>query len=118
METRNFTERFNFLVGDSRMNFSKKTGIPYTTITNIQRGTEPGVAIIESVLKSLPDLSAEWLLRGTEPILIDGTKEDAGKIAILKDEYKRLKQKYELLREMYIEKCMELQTLKKIDNGE
>lgn len=112
METRNFTERFNFLVGDNRMEFSKKTGLPYTTVTNIQKGTEPGIKVVMKILKSLPDLSAEWLLRGTEPVLIDLTKEDSEEVARMKAGLSSLCMKYEMLERMYVEKCIELQTLK------
>lgn len=115
MEIKDFTERFNLLTVD-RMKFSKRTGIPYTTISNIQKGTEPKVGVVMKILEAFPNLSAEWLLRGIKPIRKDM---DSDEVIMLKDELSRLSAKYEILEEMYCKKSMELQTLKeRIDNGE
>ena len=116
MDTKDFTDRFNILVGDNRMQFSKKTDIPYTTIANIQKGTEPRIGVVMEILKSMPDLSAEWLLRGTGQAFEKRDENAAGKLLIALAELKGQKMKYEALKEMYIEKCMELKTLKALQN--
>lgn len=112
MDMEGFTDRFNSLVGSNRMQFSKKTDIPYTTIANIQKGTEPRIGVVMEILKSMPDLSAEWLLRGTGQAFEKRDENAAGKLLIALAELKGQKMKYEALKEMYIEKCMELKTLK------
>jgi hypothetical protein len=110
MKIDDFTRRFNELVGDNRMEFSFKTLIPYTTVTNIQKGTEPRLGAVLSVLNAYPRLSAEWLLRGVEPkFMNDGQeKEDSQEVKSLKAELEQLKGKYNLLKEMYDDKCAEL----------
>ena len=110
MKIDDFTRRFNELVGDNRMEFSFKTLIPYTTVTNVQKGTEPRLSVLLSVLQSYPELSAEWLLRGIEPKYINEgqEKEESQEVKSLKAELEQLKGKYNLLKEMYDDKCAEL----------
>lgn len=62
MKLEKFTERFNEMVGDNRSDFSFRTLIPYTTITNVMKGTDPRVSMILAILEAVPEISAEWLI--------------------------------------------------------
>lgn len=108
MNKDDFTKRFNILVGENRMQFSFNTLIPYSTVSNIQKGTEPKVGMVMSILESLPDLSAEWLMRGTLPMYKSEVPEETVEVKRLKAELEQLKGKYALLKEMYDDKCAEL----------
>lgn len=58
--------------GLSQLGFSKKINIPQTTISNIfNRDSDVKYSILESILNSFGDISAEWLLRGEGEMMKD-----------------------------------------------
>ena len=62
-------------------NLSKKINVPQTTLSNCANGTEPRMSLLVSILTGLPNLSAEWLMRGEGSMwrtVEGGTKQAAG----------------------------------------
>ena len=58
--------------------FAKKIGVAQTTLHYCISGTtEPRMGLVAAILDSLPDLSAEWLMRGEGPMYRTG-KPEAG----------------------------------------
>ncbi len=53
--------------------FARHSGIAQVTLCNyVNAKRTPNVAIVISILEKLPDLSAEWLMRGEGPMLKSG----------------------------------------------
>ena len=58
--------------------FAKKIGVAQTTLNaTIKDSREPRATLLLSILNGLPDLSAEWLMRGEGPMYRTG-KPEAG----------------------------------------
>lgn len=58
----------------SRFAFSKKIGVDPTSITNyMEKGAVPTYRTINSILDTFPEISAEWLLRDSGDMFLDGT---------------------------------------------
>lgn len=97
----------------SRFAFSKKIGVDPTSITSyMEKGAVPTFRTINSILENFPMISAEWLLRDSGDMLLDGTTpvlpptisdarksdpEDKFKIAELQTEVHKLSIKNESL---------------------
>lgn len=51
--------------------FAELIGVPQTTLSSLfQRGNEPNVSVVQSVLDRIPNISMEWLLFGRGEMLI------------------------------------------------
>ena len=56
--------------------FAKKIGVAQTTLHYCISGTtEPRMGLVAAILDGLPDLSAEWLIRGEGPMYRTGKPE-------------------------------------------
>ena len=64
---KNFTDRFNKIIdqqaGGNKLQFSKQTGIPYTTVVENSNGKKKDPKL--SMLVKIPNVNAEWLLTGS-----------------------------------------------------
>ena len=56
---------------------AKTIGVAKTTLNNCVNGTEPRASLLAAILNGVPDLSAEWLMRGEGPMYRTG-KPEAG----------------------------------------
>ncbi len=54
---------------------AKAIGVAKTTLNNCVNGTEPRASLLAAILNGLPDLSAEWLMRGEGPMYRTGKPE-------------------------------------------
>lgn len=68
--------------------WAKELDIPYTTLSEFLRGSEPRYSTIKAILDGNPYLSAEWLMRGTGEMLL---KEKADNPSSEKDELEKIK---------------------------
>ncbi|NVO32933.1 helix-turn-helix domain-containing protein [Hymenobacter lapidiphilus] len=50
----------------------RATGIKQQTLSSVESGTEPKSGIVAALLAAYPDLSPDWLLTGSGPMLRDG----------------------------------------------
>lgn len=107
MELKEFTERFNQIVGKNRSDFSFKVLVPYTTISNVQKGTDPRVSLILNILEACPEISAEWLMRGKGKMNVVEEEETAQN-----EELVALRERYKTLQAMYDDKCVECAKLR------
>ena len=60
---------------------AKRINVPQTSLNNCANGTEPRMSLLVSILTGLPNLSAEWLMRGEGSMwrtVEGGTKQAAG----------------------------------------
>ena len=56
--------------------FAKRIGVTQSVIASMfKRETEPSAKVIVNILHSFPEISAEWLLRGTGPMLLSDSRE-------------------------------------------
>lgn len=66
--------------GLSILAFSKEIGIPQTTLNqqlkgrNNQKTTTVSINTVALILEAYPNLSAEWIMRGTEPMMMTRTE--------------------------------------------
>ena len=81
--------------GLSVLAFSKTIGVPQTTLNQQLKGraekknSSISVSVLALILASYPMLSAEWLLRGKEPMLIEPTTNATGLPADERNNYLR-----------------------------
>lgn len=63
-----FNERLmqimNYLEISSLRGFSKKIGISFSKLQSYQRGSSPGLDVLNIILSNLKDISPEWLITG------------------------------------------------------
>lgn len=115
MKLEEFTERFNEMVGDNRSDFSFRTLIPYTTITNVMKGTDPRVSMILAILEAVPEISAEWLMRGKGEMVLEDDKQTGVTVEELMEMKMLLqhaREELEILGRMYDKKCAENEELR------
>lgn len=115
MKLEDFTKRFNELVGENRSDFSFRTLIPYTTITNVMKGTEPRISMILAILEAIPEISAEWLMRGNGNMLLSDEKQTGctiEDIMKLKEQLQNAQEELDILSRMYDKKCAENEELR------
>lgn len=78
-------QRIMHLVNDkakSIRNFAFVIGMPERTInTYIKTGRTPSLEVIDAILRTFPDISAEWLIRGEGSMLKSEYNEDKPKIS-------------------------------------
>lgn len=78
-------QRIMNLVNDkakSIRNFAFVIGMPERTInTYIKTGRTPSLEVIDAILRTFPDISAEWLIRGEGSMLKSEYNEDKPKIS-------------------------------------
>ena len=71
------TERINMIYENSGISskraFANSIGVNEMTFGDTLRGSEPRFFILEALLKSNPNISAEWLMRGEGDMYRDGT---------------------------------------------
>lgn len=80
----NITDRLNQLVDNSlyksRRALASAAGIPQVTFNDNIRGTsEPRFSTLAAILSALPNVSAEWLMRGTGEMFLSENKEGGEK---------------------------------------
>lgn len=79
LENQTVRERIRLIISSTGLNdnaFAKKINITQSVIASMfRRETEPSVKIIICILKTFPNISAEWLMRGTGDMLLKGDKE-------------------------------------------
>lgn len=115
MKLEEFTERFNEMVGDNRSDFSFRTLIPYTTITNVMKGTDPRVSMILAILEAVPEISAEWLMRGKGEMVLADDKQTGVTVEELMEmnmQLQHAREELEILNRMYDKKCAENEELR------
>lgn len=59
----------SFLEINSLRGFAKKIDISFPKLQSYQRGSLPGLDVLNNILSSLPDISPEWLLTGKGDML-------------------------------------------------
>ena len=70
--------------GLSVLAFSKTIGVPQTTLNQQLKGrsdrknTQISISVVALILESYPMLSAEWLLRGKEPMMVEPSNSSTG----------------------------------------
>lgn len=64
--------------------FANRIGAKQPAIQGIvaTRGSQPSWATLEKILTALPDVSAEWLTRGIEPMFLDEEMQKAHEAAL------------------------------------
>ena len=99
MET-TVVQRFNCYLKSKRMSitaFCRESGLKQTTVNYQLNGTASlSVDTLSALIRTFPTLSAEWLLRGTEPIELSESTPDTELQAVCLDQAKeiyRLKQR-------------------------
>ena len=95
------------MVGKNRSDFSFKVLVPYTTISNVQKGTDPRVSLILNILEACPDISAEWLMRGKGKMNVGEEEKKTRDLELVK-----LTEQYKTLQIMYDDKCIECARLR------
>lgn len=63
---------FRKLKGLSQQAFAERCGLEQGNVSQMEKGTEPKQSNITKLVAGFPDLSPEWLLLGTGPMLRDG----------------------------------------------
>lgn len=58
-----------FLNFKSGRSFAEQIGISSTTFNDIERGSKPNYSTLEKIMRTFPNISAEWLLTGEGDIL-------------------------------------------------
>lgn len=87
-------ERIKLYLSEKRSNsnqLSKQLGISQPTISRQISGTVAlGAELISGLLNVFPELSAEWLFRGTGPMEFDGSGSDPELKAVCIDQAKEI----------------------------
>lgn len=65
-------KEFRKFKGLSQEAFAERCGLEQGNITQMERGTDPKSSNAAKIIGAYPDLSSDWLLLGTGPMLRDG----------------------------------------------
>ena len=104
--------------GLSVLAFSKTIGVPQTTLNQQLKGrsdkknTSISISVVALILNAYPMLSAEWLLRGKEPMMIEPSTNTTGLPA---DERRILLRQIDNLNDQIVELKTKILELKKED---
>lgn len=104
--------------GLSVLAFSKTIGVPQTTLNQQLKGrsdkknTSISISVVALILNAYPMLSAEWLLRGKEPMMIEPSTKTTGLPA---DERRILLRQIDNLNDQIVELKTKILELKKED---
>lgn len=97
---------------NSETKLAKAIGLNQKTLNQQLNGQRAlSLDTVLAILSSFEELSAEWLLRGRGEILDEDNMKNA--MGDLMTELQELHVKYEMLHQMYDEKCAEVARLKK-----
>lgn len=102
------SDRLALLINDeykSERDFARKVGLNQKTVNNIVNNqNSPNHSVVAKILKSIPNLSAEWLIRGEGPMWKEGPAPETQEPTTTKDKGKdwdevTLKEFYELMQD-------------------
>lgn len=94
-------QRVNYIIdnSDKTKNFvANEIGMSTTTVWRQLKGEQAlSAKLIEGILKSYPDVSAEWLLRGKGDMKFCVNEKDADSDSTWKAKYEELEKRYDQL---------------------
>lgn len=82
----------------SKRDFAFRIGIPERTLsTYLKTGRTPSLEVIDAILRTFPEISAEWLLRGEGSMVNDGSVNVLPELDDIEPKFSHVSAMYELL---------------------
>lgn len=98
----------NYLNVDSFRGFAKKIDISYSKFQSYQRGSQPGIDVLDKIISIYPEVNAEWLVTGKGKMLKESDINSDDDIDILTEVITNQKQEISDLKTQIREKDKQL----------
>lgn len=98
----------SYLKVDSFRGFAKKIDISYSKFQSYQRGSQPGIDVLDKIISINPEVNAEWLVTGKGKMLKESDINSDDDIDILTEVISNQKQEISDLKAQIREKDKQL----------